>query len=118
MRKDTRSLIASSLIALLLNTMGWCVSTDAFADWLATELAMADVGPANTDISDEDNPQQTDDHCNSGCHAPGQLQGVTQQTPFAQHLTLTSFVIPHAAVFLTDNVPTDLYRPPRAFFLA
>lgn len=116
-RKKTPRLVASILIVLMLNTLGWSVSTDAFADWLATEQTMEDVGPANNDMPDQEHPQQIDNHCNSGCHAPSHLQGLTQ-TPFAARLTSISFVIPHTAVFLSDNIPNHLYRPPRAFFLA
>ena len=118
MRKKTQRLVASVLIVLLLNTLGWSVSTDAFADWFATEQAMEDVGPAaNADTPDQDFPQQIDNHCNSGCHAPSHLQGLTQLV-FATRLTSSSIAIAHSDFFFSDNVPSHLYRPPRVFSLA
>jgi hypothetical protein len=118
MRSDSRSVIALTLIVLMLNTLGWSVSAEAFADWFATELAMEDVGPTNSNAPDDnDIPQQMDNHCNSGCHAPNLMQGLTY-TAVIVHSTSPSVAIPQVVVFCSGNTPNSLYRPPRTFFLA
>lgn len=118
MRRGSRSVIALTLIVLMLNTLSWSVSAEAFADWFATELAGEDVGPADSNVPDNnDVPQQMDNHCNSGCHAPNLMQGLTQ-TEIIVHPISASFAIPQVAVFCSGNTPNSLYRPPRSFFLA
>ncbi len=118
MRSDSRSVIALTLIVLMLNTLTWSVSAEAFADWFATELAMEDVGPTNSNGPDDnDISQNMDSHCNSGCHAPNLMQGLTH-TAVIVHLPLPSFTIPQVVVFCSANTPNALYRPPRTFFLA
>jgi hypothetical protein len=72
----TRRQVSRASIVLLLFSLGWSVSAEAFNDWLGTETAAASQESGKRPCSSPCKPAMKD-ACNGGCHALSQLLGLS-----------------------------------------
>ncbi|MEO8006342.1 MAG: hypothetical protein ABI771_15615 [Betaproteobacteria bacterium] len=105
------------LIAFMLNTLSWSVSTVAFADWVASEQPAAQSIDVEGETHDTNSQGDCSKHCNEGCHVFSHLQGFVQ-TSVACFPSLDSFEAPVPLKHPAVRSPDGLFRPPRFSALA
>lgn len=101
----------------MLNTLGWSVSSIAFADLVASEQLSGQLDDAQSKVPDPTSPEKSGKHCNEGCHIFTHMQGLVQ-TAVVYPLAFDSFGISRPVEPPSDLSPDSLFRPPRFSALA
>ena len=108
-----RRLICSVLTILMVNTMAWSYSPEAFADWLSTEqkeLATLDQSASDAGMQGD---QDQDQACNHGCHVVNHLLGEVGQTTGVAPVAVTQGCRYVRLLSLPDVAASGPFRPPR-----
>ena len=118
MAKKTKRVVAVLLVAFLVNALCWSVGTDAFADWVGAEQAVAE----QSNVTDKaaasgEHSQKTEKNCNEGCHACCHFQGLTL-FEFPVYFPSVPRAVPSLATSLDGVTPSHPRRPPRTPFPA
>lgn len=101
----------------MLNTLGWSVSSTAFADLVASEQVSGQLDDAQSKVPDPASPDKSGKHCNEGCHIFTHMQGLVQ-TAVVYPLAFGSFGISRSVESPSDLSTDSLFRPPRISALA